>query len=121
MRTAQKRTPNWNSAPAAAQCDDCPAGVSLSSDATPNTKREAVDMLDGARGASSPRSETTAGIRCATVTVDEIAQYLGVARTSAYAAIRRGDIPATRIGRRWIVTLAALRDVLRLREEEPWT
>lgn len=41
--------------------------------------------------------------------VDEAARLLGVAVSTAYAACRRGELPARRIGRRWVVPGAALR------------
>lgn len=37
------------------------------------------------------------------VTVAEVARILGIGTTSAYAAVRAGEIPGTRIGSRWIV------------------
>ena len=43
-----------------------------------------------------------------TVTVEEAAQILGISRSSAYEAVRRGDLPAIRIGRRYVVPRAAL-------------
>jgi excisionase family DNA binding protein len=38
-----------------------------------------------------------------TYTVDEVAALLGVARSVAYEGVRNGSIPATRVGRRWLV------------------
>jgi excisionase family DNA binding protein len=38
-----------------------------------------------------------------TYTVDEVAALLGVARGVAYEAVREGSIPATRVGRRWLI------------------
>ena len=38
-----------------------------------------------------------------TYTVDEVAALLGVARGVAYEGVRNGSIPATRVGRRWLV------------------
>ena len=43
-----------------------------------------------------------------TFTVDEVAERLGIGRNAAYDAIRRGELPALRIGRRIIVPRAAL-------------
>jgi excisionase family DNA binding protein len=43
-----------------------------------------------------------------TLTVEEAATSLGISRASAYEAVRRGDIPAVRIGRRILVPRAAL-------------
>ncbi|MDP8929738.1 MAG: helix-turn-helix domain-containing protein [Actinomycetota bacterium] len=50
----------------------------------------------------------------ATLTVAEAAELLGVGRSSAYEAARRGDIPTLRVGRRLVVPVPAL---LRLLEE----
>ena len=38
-----------------------------------------------------------------TYTVDEVAELLGVARGVAYEGVRNGSIPATRVGRRWLI------------------
>ncbi len=43
-----------------------------------------------------------------TYTVDEVAERLGIGRNAAYEAIRRGELPALRIGKRIIVPRAAL-------------
>jgi len=41
-------------------------------------------------------------------TVREVAQILGLGLNSTYAAISRGEIPAIRVGRRWLVPYQAL-------------
>jgi excisionase family DNA binding protein len=38
-----------------------------------------------------------------TYSVDEVAALLGIARGVAYESARNGSIPATRVGRRWLV------------------
>ena len=38
-----------------------------------------------------------------TYSVDEVAELLGIARGVAYECVRNGSIPATRVGRRWLV------------------
>ena len=38
-----------------------------------------------------------------TYSVDEVAALLGIARSVAYECVRNGSIPATRVGRRWLV------------------
>ncbi len=45
-------------------------------------------------------------------TVDEVAVRLGLSRNSAYEAIRRGEIPHLRIGRRILVLKPALEALL---------
>ena len=48
-----------------------------------------------------------------TVSVGEAARRLGVGRSTAYAAVARGEIPALRFGRRLVVPCAALDRLLR--------
>jgi len=48
-----------------------------------------------------------------TVTVEEAAQILGIGRSSAYEAVRRGDLPVIRIGRRYVVPRLALEWLLK--------
>ncbi len=43
-----------------------------------------------------------------TLTVDEAAARLGIGRNAAYAAVKRGEIPALRLGKRILVPRAAL-------------
>ena len=38
-----------------------------------------------------------------TYSVDKVAELLGIARGVAYECVRNGSIPATRVGRRWLV------------------
>ena len=47
-----------------------------------------------------------------TLTVDEAAKFLGVGRGTAYEAVRRGEIPVVRIGKRLLVPVAALERLL---------
>jgi excisionase family DNA binding protein len=48
------------------------------------------------------------GARRLTVTVEEAAVLLGVSRSSAYQAVRTGELPARRLGRRLVIPAAAL-------------
>jgi excisionase family DNA binding protein len=43
-----------------------------------------------------------------TYTPDDLAQILGIARNSVYAALRNGGIPNVRIGRRFVIPKAAI-------------
>ncbi|MFD3594810.1 helix-turn-helix domain-containing protein [Nocardia sp. NPDC058640] len=43
----------------------------------------------------------------ATYTVDEVAALLGISRGVAYQCVHDGEIPAKRIGRRWVISRAA--------------
>lgn len=52
-----------------------------------------------------------------TVSVEEAGRMLGIGRQSAYAAVRRGDIPVIRIGRRVLVPVARLNELLGLEKE----
>jgi excisionase family DNA binding protein len=47
-----------------------------------------------------------------TLTVPEAARVLGISRSMAYEAVRRGEIPVLRFGRRVIVPRAALMKML---------
>ena len=47
-----------------------------------------------------------------TLSVDEVASLLGLGRTAAYEAARRGEIPSRRLGRRVIIPVPALLDWL---------
>lgn len=47
-----------------------------------------------------------------TYTVDEVAALLGVSRATAYAAVKRGDIPSIRLGRKIVVPRAQLEKLL---------
>jgi excisionase family DNA binding protein len=40
--------------------------------------------------------------------VEEVARLLGIATSSAYRACRSGELPARRVGRRWVIPGAAL-------------
>lgn len=43
------------------------------------------------------------GTESLTYTVDQVAALLGIARGVAYESVRNGEIPATRVGRRWLI------------------
>lgn len=47
-----------------------------------------------------------------TLDVAEAAELLGIGRSAAYEAARRGDLPTVRIGRRVLVPRAALEKML---------
>jgi excisionase family DNA binding protein len=47
-----------------------------------------------------------------TMSVEEAATMLGVGRDAGYEAVRRGQIPALRVGRAWRVPRAALMKIL---------
>ncbi len=44
----------------------------------------------------------------ATITIEQTAQLLGLGRTAAYDAARRGQLPTRRLGRRLLVPVPAL-------------
>ncbi len=48
----------------------------------------------------------------AVITVEEAADLLTIGRTSAYEAIRRGELPSLKIGRRIVVPVAPLMHML---------
>ena len=47
-----------------------------------------------------------------TYTVPEAAELLGISRSSAYECVKRGELPAIVLGRRIVITRAALDDLL---------
>lgn len=47
-----------------------------------------------------------------TYTVSEVAELLGISRSTAYDCIRRGEIPALVLGRRIVVSRTALKALL---------
>ena len=47
-----------------------------------------------------------------TLTVEEAARVLGISRSSAYEAVRRGELPPVKIGRRYVVPRVALERLL---------
>lgn len=38
-----------------------------------------------------------------TIPVEELAKQLGVSRNFAYGKVKSGEIPAVRVGRRWLI------------------
>lgn len=50
--------------------------------------------------------------RSATTTIPEAARRLKIGRNQAYEGARKGQLPAIRIGRRWLVPTAALDQML---------
>jgi excisionase family DNA binding protein len=46
------------------------------------------------------------------VTVERSGEILGISRASAYEAVRRGEIPSLRFGRRVVVPIARLLELL---------
>lgn len=54
------------------------------------------------------QDQTNQGTECRTTSVEAAGRALGIGRQAAYEAVRRGDIPAIRLGRSWRVPLAAL-------------
>jgi len=63
---------------------------------------------------SKPKKSKT----CGTTTIVRAAKRLGIGRNQAYEAARKGEIPAIRIGCRWLVPTAALDRMLRGGDEK---
>jgi excisionase family DNA binding protein len=55
---------------------------------------------------TQPRVDQLAGR--ATLTIEQTARLLGLGRTAAYDAARRGELPTRRLGRRLLVPVPAL-------------
>ena len=53
-----------------------------------------------------------------TMSIEEAGSALGLGRSAAYEAARRGELPTIRFGRRKVVPTAALRRLLSLDEPE---
>ena len=53
-----------------------------------------------------------------TLTVEEAARLLGISRGIAFQAVRRGDIPSIRIGRRILIPIARLHAMLDTETEQ---
>lgn len=49
-----------------------------------------------------------------TMTVEEAGKALGISRSTAYDAVRTGEIPSIRFGRRLLVPTAAIRNMVQL-------
>ena len=72
-----------------------------------------VDEESGDDSDHFPAADTPADLPARlTLTVEEAAATLGISRAFAYEAVRRGDIPSIRIGRRVLVPHAALNRLL---------
>lgn len=56
--------------------------------------------------------EIVADVQRKTYTVDQAAELLGIGRNTAYEAVRRGEIPTIKIGRRLLVPRTALERML---------
>jgi excisionase family DNA binding protein len=54
-----------------------------------------------------------------TLSVEEAASLAGISRNSAYEAVRRGELPVIRVGRRLLVPRAALLRLLNGGEATP--
>jgi excisionase family DNA binding protein len=69
-----------------------------------------------ATGGDRSAGVITTGPDRLTLTVEEAAATLGISRASAYEGVRRGEIPAIRIGRRVLVPRVALDRLLSMPE-----
>lgn len=64
---------------------------------------EADEMAD-----SAPVLDLDSVAKRTTITIEEAATLLGIGRTAAYEAARRGQLPTRRLGRRIFVPVPAL-------------
>jgi excisionase family DNA binding protein len=56
----------------------------------------------------------------ATYTVEQVGELLGISRGSAYAAVRAGELPGViRLGRRVLISKAALHEFLGISDDGP--
>ncbi|GGM72064.1 hypothetical protein GCM10012275_48260 [Longimycelium tulufanense] len=78
------------------------------------------DVVAFRRRAASPRTNATERAGSVpdiaedrlTYTVAEVAYLLSLSRGVTYRMVREGEIPARRIGRRWVIPRAAFREWL---------
>ena len=81
--------------------------------------REAL-LKEVSRDAKAKRRDPKP-IQRTTMSVEDMGKYLGISRTSAYAAVRRGDVPARRVGHRWIVSIDDVQKRFGITERShPW-
>jgi len=73
----------------------------------------------GPTGGDRSAGVITTGPDRLTLTVEEAGAALGISRASAYEGVRRGEIPAIRIGRRVLVPRVALDRLLQMAESVP--
>jgi len=74
------------------------------------------DLGGGSSADDRSAGVITTGPDRLTLTVEEAAATLGISRASAYEGVRRGEIPAIRIGRRVLVPRVALDRLLSMPE-----
>jgi len=55
---------------------------------------------------------TTNQIRRRTYTVAEAALLIGVSRSTAYELVARGELRAIRLGRRWVVPVSTVAEIV---------
>ncbi len=58
------------------------------------------------------------GIQRQTITIAETAKILGLSRSATFEAARRNQLPAIKIGRRWLVIWPRLREQLGLTDSD---
>jgi len=66
----------------------------------------------GTAWAATNEQQSTADIPRLAVSVDEVAAMLGLSRAKAYEAVRLGEIPSVRIGRRILIPRHRLEQLL---------
>lgn len=64
-------------------------------------------------------SDITEALKSPTIDVESAGRMLGLARNAAYRARRNGDIPSIKVGGRYRVPTAKLREMLGLPQSEP--
>jgi excisionase family DNA binding protein len=87
------------------QFDDSTAWSMIARGRVDEVIAAAEQLRDGQNPDVKPKREP---LDRKTYTVEEAADILGVSRSFAYEAVKRGDIPSMRIGRRWLVPKSAI-------------
>jgi excisionase family DNA binding protein len=71
-------------------------------------KEGSKEMFNIVKANQAANQLMTTGIERLTISVAEAGKMLGISRASAYKAVREGEIPVIKLGKRRVVPLAAI-------------
>ena len=69
----------------------------------PQSANDFADIVDLADHRPGPATEGVSVSARVTYTVPEVATLLGISRATTYVLLKTGQIPARRVGSRWII------------------
>jgi excisionase family DNA binding protein len=92
------------------RCDNLTPDRTVLSSTNRHPLRRKAHKVDSA----GPRThlEITAAVQRRTLTVEEAGKVLGLGRSAAYGAAQRGELPTIRIGRKLLVPVDRLEQLL---------